>query len=248
MIKLQDLTPDIYYKQSRDFQFIGRLYDVVLNYVKTNADMIYSVPSADAAGSKMIDLLALTLGFTAKHDYNVKQLTAICSILPLILKNKGNIQSILLIGQALLNSEGVTEAFGYNIDETNPYLIQIYIPPSLSDINLLKDLLVYVLPAGMMAEVVRASSQSQIATTSVAPTSTVYVYQTHPNESQLWQPGADMGETDKNTSGIITNSTMFLPDRDLVPANSADRPTEATNTESPSENTEPVDEPIEQGD
>lgn len=30
MIKVQNLTPDIYYNRSRDFQFIGRLYDVVL--------------------------------------------------------------------------------------------------------------------------------------------------------------------------------------------------------------------------
>ena len=51
MIKLQDYTPEVYYKQSRDFQFLGRLYDVILNAVKTNSDMIYAVPSADAAGS-----------------------------------------------------------------------------------------------------------------------------------------------------------------------------------------------------
>ena len=39
MIKLQDYTPDIYYSESRDFQFIGRLFDLVLNYVKTNVDI-----------------------------------------------------------------------------------------------------------------------------------------------------------------------------------------------------------------
>lgn len=239
MIRLQDLTPEIYYKQSRDFQYIGRLYDIVLNYIKTNTDMIYSIPSADAAGSKMIDLLALTLGFRARHDYNVKQLTAICSILPLILKNKGNIQSILLIGQALLNSEGVTEAFGYNIYEDNPFLIQIYIPPSLSDINLLKDLLTYVLPAGMTAEVVRASTQRQVATTGVVPTSRVIVYPTHPNNSALWQPGRDMGQTDKDTSGILTTNTLFIPNRDLSP-----KPLPQAQNNENSENSEP----IEQGD
>ncbi len=238
MIRLQDLTPEIYYEQSRDFQFIGRLYDVILNYVKTNTDMIYSIPKADAAGSKMIDLLALTLGFSAKHEYNVKQLTAICSILPLILKNKGNIQSVLLIGQALLNSEGVTEAFGYNIDELNPYLLQIYIPPSLSDINLLKDLLVYVLPAGMTAEVVRASTQNQGAMTTVSPTSVVNLYQVVINSSSLWKPGRELGQTDKDTSGLLTTSTLFVSNRDSV-LTQAD-------TSSNAEPTEPT-EPTEQG-
>ena len=38
MIKLQNLTPEVYYKESRVFQFIGRLYDIVLNSVKTETD------------------------------------------------------------------------------------------------------------------------------------------------------------------------------------------------------------------
>ena len=44
MIKLRNLTPDVYYNESRDFQFIGRLFDVVLNSVKTEADLLYNVP------------------------------------------------------------------------------------------------------------------------------------------------------------------------------------------------------------
>ena len=46
MIKLQELTPSVYYEQSRDFQFIGRLYDIVLNYIKTNADNLIRYQSA----------------------------------------------------------------------------------------------------------------------------------------------------------------------------------------------------------
>lgn len=109
MIKLQELTPEIYYKQSRDFQFIGRLFDLVLNSVKTNADMIYDIPASDSAGSKMIDLLALTLGFKAKHNYTIKQLSAICGILPTILKNKGTLYAIKTTCQTILTAEGITE-------------------------------------------------------------------------------------------------------------------------------------------
>ena len=67
MIKLQDYTPEVYYRESRDFQFIGRLYDLVLNYVKTNADLIYSLPLSDNSDNQFIDLMAMTLGFHAKH-------------------------------------------------------------------------------------------------------------------------------------------------------------------------------------
>ena len=61
MIKLQDYTPEVYYRESRDFQFIGRLYDLVLNYVKTNADLIYSLPLSDNSDNQFIDLMAMTL-------------------------------------------------------------------------------------------------------------------------------------------------------------------------------------------
>lgn len=222
MIRLQDLTPEVYYQQSRDFQYIGRLYDIVLNAVKTNVDMIYSVPSADAAGSKMIDLLATTLGFRAKHEYNVKQLAAICSIFPLILRNKGNIQSILLIGQALLNSEGVTDSFGYTINEYNPYLIQLFVPPGLSDINLLLDLIPYVLPAGMTVNIVRAVSNEKAVDTAVATADKVNTY--YPTKSgdsynpadtsKIFVPGeqylSETQETDQHTSGAMTNATVYL--------------------------------------
>ena len=53
MIKLRNLTPDVYYNESRDFQFIGRLFDVVLNSVKTEADLLYNVPLNDDSNEKM---------------------------------------------------------------------------------------------------------------------------------------------------------------------------------------------------
>ena len=59
MIKLQDYTPEVYYRESRDFQFIGRLYDLVLNYVKTNADLIYSLPLSDNSDNQFIQPLTI---------------------------------------------------------------------------------------------------------------------------------------------------------------------------------------------
>ena len=61
MIKLQNLTPEIYYKQSRDFQLIGRLFDIVLNYVKTNADNLYSLPIGNDMNENLLNLLSYTL-------------------------------------------------------------------------------------------------------------------------------------------------------------------------------------------
>lgn len=162
MIKVQDETPKIYYNESRDFQFIGRLYDVVLNSVKTNCDLLYNLPISDNVNTQMLDLMSTTLGFKIRHNYNTKQLVSACSIFPTILKNKGNIQAIQLIGDALLHAEGITEDFGYEISDDNTS-IDIFIPSTLSDINLFKDLLSYVMPAGMNVNIIRATRIYQAA-------------------------------------------------------------------------------------
>ena len=75
MIRLQKYTPDVYYEQSRDFQFLGRLYDITLNSVKTNADIIkFGLPFNSQSPRELLGLLARTLGFKPKRQYSHVQL------------------------------------------------------------------------------------------------------------------------------------------------------------------------------
>ena len=152
MIKLQDLTPSIYYEQSRDFQFIGRLYDIVLNYIKTNADNLYTLPIGKNMDEKLLNLLAFTLGFQSKHHYNSKQLLAICSVLPLILKNKGSLNAILIAVNSILYAEGIDQALDYEFKNNN---LVLYLSQDLSDLTLLKDIMIYILPAGIGCDMIK---------------------------------------------------------------------------------------------
>ena len=152
MIKLQDLTPSIYYEQSRDFQFIGRLYDIVLNYIKTNADNLYTLPIGKNMDEKLLNLLAFTLGFQSKHHYNSKQLLAICSVLPLILKNKGSLNAILIAVNSILYAEGINQALDYEFKNNN---LVLYLSQDLSDLTLLKDIMIYILPAGIGCDMIK---------------------------------------------------------------------------------------------
>ena len=152
MIKLQELTPSVYYEQSRDFQFIGRLYDIVLNYVKTNADNLYTLPIGKNMDEKLLNLLALTLGFQSKHHYNSKQLLAICSVLPLILKHKGSLNAILIAVNSILYAEGINQALDYEFKNNN---LVLYLSPDLSDLTLLKDIMIYILPAGIGCDMIK---------------------------------------------------------------------------------------------
>ena len=152
MIKLQELTPSVYYEQSRDFQFIGRLYDIVLNYIKTNADNLYTLPIGKNMDEKLLNLLAFTLGFQSKHHYNSKQLLAICSVLPLILKHKGSLNAILIAVNSILYAEGINQALDYEFKNNN---LVLYLSPDLSDLTLLKDIMIYILPAGIGCDMIK---------------------------------------------------------------------------------------------
>jgi hypothetical protein len=156
MIKLQNYTPEIYYKESRDFQFIGRLFDLVLNAVKTDASLLYSIPLSTDSDEKLLELLAMTLGFEVRHHYNARQLKAVCSVFSEIVRNKGTIKALKIACEALFNSMDIDQSIDYDFtqgkDKTE---LNLYIPPEFEDITILNDLLTYVLPAGMSCNIIK---------------------------------------------------------------------------------------------
>ena len=156
MIKLQNLTPEVYYKESRDFQLLGRLFDLVLNAVKTDTDLLYNLPLSTNSDEKLLELLALTLGFKPKHQYNAKNLKAVCSVFSEILRNKGSIKAIKIACEALFNSMDISQQLDYDFtkDKDNTEL-NLYIAKDFGDITLLNDLLSYILPAGMSCNIIR---------------------------------------------------------------------------------------------
>lgn len=152
MIKLQNMTPDPYYRQSRDFQFLGRLFDLVLNYVKTNVDQIYNLPLSYKSDPQLIDLMASTLGFKHRHNYTAEQLFAVCMSFCEILRNKGSKKGIELAASAVLNAEGIEQSSKCEIQGDT---VIVYLPQSIGDVSLFRDILLYILPAGMKCEIVR---------------------------------------------------------------------------------------------
>ena len=156
MIKLQDLTPSIYYEQSRDFQFIGRLYDLVLNAVKTDVDLLYYLPVSVNSDEKLLELLSLTFGFKPKRQYNARQLKAVCSVLSEIIRNKGSIKALKIACEALFNAMDIDQELDYDFTEGKDKTeLNLYISEDFEDVNILYDLLNYVLPAGITCNIIK---------------------------------------------------------------------------------------------
>lgn len=217
MIKLQDLTPSIYYGQSRDFQFIGRLYDIVLNYVKTSADNLYTLPIGKNMDEKLLNLLAFTLGFQSKHHYNSKQLLAICSVLPLILKHKGSLNAILIAVNSILYAEGIKQALDYTFKNNN---LVLYLPQDLSDLTLLKDIVVYILPAGIGCDMIKEIQSVNEIETILTTNHEVEVYQGWADDFNKILNLRDEKERAKlgkgrpaGNTGMLVNTTSRKPGR-----------------------------------
>ncbi len=164
MISIKNQIPSVYYDASRDFQVLGHLYEVVLNYSKTNADMLYLLPTGVEADTRTTELLAMTLGFKLRRNYDKAQLAALVSIFPRLLKVKGTLGAINLVGNALVKAAGISGEFSSELVE---HVLTIKIPIELSDITLFMDLLPYILPFGIRVSIVRSTVRRTTVSTNL---------------------------------------------------------------------------------
>lgn len=157
MINLYNQVPSIYTNASRDLQYLSWLFNIVLNSVKHNIDDIYNLPNA-TGDPKLTELLAMTLGFKIKRNYDQKQLTALVAILHSALRYKGTEKAIRVAAEALVKATGSLGEAKVEIEGTE---IRVTLPKDLVDITLFLDILDYILPAGMTCRVVRKSQNQK---------------------------------------------------------------------------------------
>ena len=196
MIKFKNQVPAIYTKASRDFQYLSWLIDIVLNSVKHNVDSLYDLPNAKA-DPRLTELLAMTLGFKVKRNYDQKQLASLIAALPKILKYKGTETAVHYAGNALIAASGAVGSFQSEVVDGE---LRATLPEELVDISLFTDLLPYILPAGMSCRIVRTNAVTRSLVTKV-----------HYTDKATIRMVKDLEfiEEGQRTTGL---STMFDPD------------------------------------
>jgi hypothetical protein len=135
----------------------------VLNSVKHNVDDIYNLPNSNT-DSRLTELLALTLGFKVRRNYDQKQLSALVAALPRILRYKGTEEAVNMAGNALIAASGASGDFK---SEVNGGELTVTLPVELIDISLFIDLLEYILPAGMTYRIERMNKKTSSFATKV---------------------------------------------------------------------------------
>lgn len=167
-MKVENLIPEVYYKESRDFAYIGRLAEIIFNYMKTGADCISSSIYSQNASSLIVSLMSETLGFELKHVYSDKDLMLISTAFASILKIKGVLASCDLLVRLIVNGQGLEVAQNEScaLNDEGCELI-ITVPSRLSDLSLLTDVFDYILPVGMTYKIIKADRFDPALRTSI---------------------------------------------------------------------------------
>jgi hypothetical protein len=200
MIKFHEQVHMVYSRASRDFQYLGWLINIVLNSVKHNVDGIYDLPNSKA-DPKLTELLAMTLGFKVKRNYDQDQLRALVAALPRILKYKGTKAAVDMAGHAILAASGASGSF---LSEVQDGTLIVTFPVNLVDISLFTDLLNYILPAGMTCQVRRENLVTK-------SNSDEFAYEDHPIAGWV-EDVIDMDDVnwDTETVGGLVNGLYQL--------------------------------------
>lgn len=204
LIKFREQVPSIYPSASRDFQYLGWLIDIVLNSVKHNVDDLYDLPNSKT-DSRLTELLAMTLGFKVKRNYDQNQLQALVAALPRILKYKGTMTAVNMAGNALIAASGAIGNFDSKVENGE---LTVTLPKSLIDISLFTDLLPYILPAGMTCHIVRKNQLKEGYATKLVHQNSLLAewvpYLDYDDEKQTTIGLANMFNTGLSTSEYAT--------------------------------------------
>jgi len=183
-MKVEKLIPEVYYSQSRDFSYIGRLLEILFNYMKTGADCISVNPNSVNIDATIIELMALTLGFESKHRYVTRDLIYVISSFSNLIRKKGSKTAIIEAIKLLMNSQKIETNLLTDADFIfiNDYVLTVNIPEQMTDTILLEDLFDYILPTGMLYKFNRVIPQPKnVSTLAVEPAQTLEYYAPYDN-------------------------------------------------------------------
>lgn len=160
MFRFQDNLPEVYINESRDFQVLARLSDVLFSGIKYDIDTMVRILDATLIKDRMLDLLCTRVGFFSSVEIDAQVLKYIIASFPYILKNKGTEKGIKAAVNAILKAEnqqsedGIEQVLVEVISEKpknelrDAYTVYIYTTQSIYNKDALAEVFKYVMPLG----------------------------------------------------------------------------------------------------
>lgn len=152
IFRFEKNVPDVYVKESRDFQVLLRLLTYAISAGKNNADALKHLNNPQLVNSNLLSLLQQKAGFFTELTFQDLQIRDVISGFQDVVRNKGNIQGIqdaIALFFNAMNVDGTAIVYWYNNTNTNErYYIDIGIAAEVENFDLLREILKYVVPFG----------------------------------------------------------------------------------------------------
>lgn len=161
-VSIKKSVPEIYVKESRDFQLLCDLFDLVNSGVKFDIDTITHLSDTQLCRDSMLRFLQEKLGLSFRNSVTDETLRRILKCFPFIIRNKGTRRGIAEMVSLFLNIVYSDGSYEIVIENTNDnsnletmglgnYVIAIITSVEdacLKELDILDDLLKYVIPTG----------------------------------------------------------------------------------------------------
>ena len=154
MFRLVNNVPDTYVSQSRDFQLLCALFDLVQNSTKHQIDTIVQTLNTAMCPDVLIPLLRTKLGFFVKDSsyYTVDALRLILSVFLDVCRYKGSRLGIQYAANTFVKLLRIDENCRITINsidgDKDKYKVILRCNSPMRDTRILDDILNYIMPSG----------------------------------------------------------------------------------------------------
>ena len=158
LIRLQDNVPEPYVTRSRDFQLLLRLYDCLINGVKSDVDSIINITNTSKIRANILPLLQTKLGFFTNHEFNDDVLRYILTVFPRIIRNKGSLKAVEEAVNLFMKISNVRDSVVVRLLEESEIVQGVRVPDhtiviglsssEVENLDILNEVLKYIIPSG----------------------------------------------------------------------------------------------------
>lgn len=157
VIRSKDFVP-YFYRNSRDYQAILAIFDLIINVTKINIDTLVDNLDPNKCNYLLLELLASYVGYDYDHKESYEANRLIINNYVNMIRNRGNQVGIKIAAALSFNAkediERVEELDMFSVrylEDEGKIAIYVYVPTYL---NKIRDLLERVRPAGIPLELI----------------------------------------------------------------------------------------------
>ena len=163
VFRIQDHSPDVYPRKSRDYQLFSVIFDCLNGGIKNDINSIRDILDTNQINESLIPYLQTKLGFFTRLRIPTEKLRTILKVFPTIVKNKGSKKGIEQAVEVFLKVENISAEISVNIinksidengNKIDEYTVVIGTSEKIENYDILKEILRYVLPAGYILKFV----------------------------------------------------------------------------------------------